>query len=154
MAQTQSLDQLLAQAEEAVEKTLEYLEGPGGSSTARIDRWGVWEISAHLLYWHQATAEAAQAVARGESPLRFTSSVDDINEEVVTQSAGKSLAEIAAELKQVHRTLVQAMRDLPDPDAVLMRRQDGSSPTAKDRLGTIARHWSGHLEQLLAAGGV
>jgi len=153
MAQSDTLDQLLVLAEEAVQRTLAYLEGPGATSTARIDRWGVWEIAAHLLHWHRVTAEAALAVARGEAPSRFTSPVDDINEEVVAKSAGMSLAQLVSALKEVHGTLVQAIRDLPDPDAVLMLRHDGSSPTAKDRLRTIAHHWTEHLEELLAVEG-
>ena len=153
MAQSDTLDQLLVPAEEAVQRTLAYLEGPGATSTARIDRWGVWEIAAHLLHWHRVTAEAALAVARGEPPSRFTSPVDDINEEVVAKSAGMSLAQLVSELKSTHGTLVQAIRDLPDPDATLMLRHDGSSPTAKDRLRTIAHHWTEHLEELLAAEG-
>ena len=153
MAQSDTLDQLLVPAEEAVQRTLAYLEGPGATSTARIDRWGVWEIAAHLLHWHRVTAEAALAVARGEPPSRFTSPVDDINEEVVAKSAGMNLAQLVSELKSAHGTLVQAIRDLPDPDAVLMLRHDGSSPTAKDRLRTIGHHWTEHLEELLAADG-
>ena len=152
VTQAQSLDQLLAHTEQAVQNTLEYLEGPGASSSVRIDRWGVWEISAHLLHWHRVTADAALAAARGERPGRFTATVDEINEEVVGRSAGMSLAQIVSELKQVHGTMVQAIRDLPDPDAVLIHRQDGSSPSAKDRLRTITHHWSEHLEELLAAG--
>jgi Mycothiol maleylpyruvate isomerase N-terminal domain len=153
MAESPTLDQLIGQAEQAVQKTLGYLEGPGASSTVRIDLWGVREIAAHLLYWHQVTAEAALAVARGEPPRRFTSPVDDINEEVVAQYASTSTAEILAQIKGAHQTLLQAIRDLPDPDAVLMRRADGSSPTVKDRLRTIAHHWDGHLNELMSAPG-
>ena len=153
MAQFDTLDQLLKPAEEAVQRTLAYLEGPGATSTARIDRWGVWEIAAHLLHWHRVTAEAAIAVARGEPPTRFTSQVDDINEEVVAKSAGMSLAQLVSELKRAHATLVQAIRDLPDPGVALMLRHDGSSPSAKDRLKTIAHHWTEHLEELLVAEG-
>jgi hypothetical protein len=140
MAQSPTLEQLIEEAEQAIQKTLDYLEGPGATSTARVDRWGVREIAAHLLYWHQVTAEAALAAARGEPPRRFTAPVDDINEEVVAQYANTSTADIVTQIKEAHRTLVQAVRDLPDPNVVLMRRADGSSPTAKDCLRTIAHH--------------
>ncbi len=151
MAQSPTLEQLIEEAEQAIQKTLDYLEGPGATSTARVDRWGVREIAAHLLYWHQVTAEAALAAARGETPRRFTAPVDAINEEVVAQYADTSTADIVTQIKEAHRTLVQAVRDLPDPNVVLMRRADGSSPTAKDRLRTIAHHWTGHLNELMAA---
>ena len=153
MAHSDTLDQLLVPAEDAVRRTLAYLEGPGATSTARIDRWGVWEIAAHLLHWHRVTSEAALAVAKGEPPIRFSTPVDDINEEVVAKSAGMSLSELVSELKGAHGTLVQAIRDLPDPDTALMLRHDGSAPTAKDRLRTIAHHWTEHLEELVAAEG-
>jgi hypothetical protein len=153
MAQSPTLEQLIEEAEQAIQKTLDYLEGPGATSTARVDRWGVREIAAHLLYWHQVTAEAALAAARGEPPQRFTSPADDINEEVVAQYANTSTADIVTQIKEAHGTLVQAVRDLPDLDMVLMRRADGSSPTAKDRLRTIAHHWTGHLNELMAAAG-
>ena len=153
MAQSPTLEQLIEQTEQAVQRSLDYLEGPGATSTARIDRWGVQEIAAHLLYWHQVTAEAALAAARGEPPRRFTAPVDDINEEVVAQYANTSTVDIITQIKEAHRTLVQAIRDLPDPDVVLMRRADGSSPTAKDRLRTIAHHWTGHLNELMTAAG-
>jgi hypothetical protein len=153
MAQSPTLEQLIEQAEQAVQQTLDYLEGPGAASTVRIDRWGVREIAAHLLYWHQVTAEAALAAARGEPPRRFTSPVDDINEGVVAQYANTSIADIVSQIKEAHWTLLQAIRGLPDPNVVLMRRADGSSPNARDRLRTIAHHWSDHLNGLMAADG-
>jgi hypothetical protein len=147
-----TLDQLIRDADAAVKQTLDYLAGPGARSTAQIDRWGVRETAAHLLYWHRATAQSAQAVARGQAPRQFTVPVDDINEDAVAECAGLSLADIVGQLRKAHQELVQAIRKLPNTDAPLMRRFDGTAPTAKDRLRTIAHHWAGHLKELQAAG--
>jgi hypothetical protein len=147
-----TLDQLIRDADAAVKQTLDYLSGPGARSAAIIDRWGVRETAAHLLFWHRATAQSAQAVARGQAPRQFTVPVDDTNEEAVAQCAGLSLADIVAQLRKAHQELVQDIRKLPNPDAPLMRRFDGTAPTAKDRLRTIAHHWRGHLEAMQAAG--
>jgi hypothetical protein len=149
-----TLDQLIRDADAAVKQTLDYLSptGRGARSTAKIDRWGVRETAAHLLYWHRATAQSAQAVGRGETPRQFTVPVDDTNEEAVAECAGLSLADIVAQLRKAHLELVQAIRKLPNSDAPLMRRFDGAAPTAKDRLRTIAHHWAGHLEAMQAAG--
>jgi len=148
-----SLEQLIRDADTMVQQTLRYLEGPGAKSSTRIGRWGIWEVAAHLLYWHRTTAQAAQGVAQGEPPKRFTSPVDDINEEAVAHCAGMGLADIVDELREAHQDLLQAIRDLPDPDVPLMRRFDGTAPTAKDRLRTIAHHWSGHLKEMQGAKG-
>jgi hypothetical protein len=78
--------------------------------------------------------------------------VDDINEDAVAECAGLSLADIVGQLRKAHQELVQAIRKLPNTDAPLMRRYDGTAPTAKDRLRTIAHHWAGHLKELQAAG--
>ena len=150
MAASQPFEGLLDQADQSVRKTLEYLEGPGATSEVRVDRWGVREVAAHLLHWHRVTTEAALAAARNEPPLRFTSHVDEINEEAVGRCAGMTVADIVTELKQAHREMFQAIRSLPDADVVLIHRADGTSPTAKDRLQTIAHHWIEHLNELQA----
>ena len=147
-----ALDQLIRDADAAVKQTLDYLTGPGARSAAQIDRWGVRETAAHLLFWHRATAQSAQAAARGEAPRQFDVPVDETNDAAVAECAGMSLADIVGQLRQAHQELVQAIRKLPNPDAPLMRRFDGTAPTAKDRLRTIAHHWAGHLKELQAAG--
>ncbi|MSQ06810.1 MAG: hypothetical protein EXR54_08450 [Dehalococcoidia bacterium] len=147
-----TLDQLIRDADAAVKQTLDYLAGPGARSAAKVDRWGVRETAAHLLFWHRATAQSAQAVARGEAPRQFTVPVDATNDEAVTACAGMSLSDIVSQIRKVHQELTQAIRKLPNPDAPLMRRFDGTAPTAKDRLRTIAHHWAGHLKELQAPG--
>ncbi len=153
MAASETFDQQIDQADQAVQKTLQYFEGPGAQSAARVDRWGVWEVAAHLLYWQRVTADAALAVGRGGLPTRFTSTADVLNDGAVAQCAGMTIADIVARLKQVHPEMLQAIRDLPDPDAELMYRADGAVSSGKDRLRTIAHHWAEHLDELLAAAG-
>ena len=153
MAESETIDQLIDLANQVVQKTLQYFEGPGAQSAARVDRWGVWEVAAHMLFWHRATTDAALAVGRGGPALRHEVNVDTLNEDAVGKTAGTSLADIVAQLKQSHQELLEAMRGLPDPNAVLMYRADGSAPTGRDRMRTIARHWTGHLEALQAAAG-
>lgn len=153
MTESESFDQLLQKADQAVQRTLQYFEGPGATSKARIDRWGVWEVAVHMLFWHRATAQAARSVGSGGPALVHDIIVDDLNEDAVNKAAGMTLADVVSQLKEAHQELSQAMRALPEPDAVLMHRADGSTPSAKDRLRTIDRHWTNHLEQLQAAAG-
>ena len=153
MVERLGMDSLLERADQAVAATLEYLEDPGAAANIRIDRWGVREIAAHLLYWHQVTIDAARAAARGQAPRRFTSPVDDLNEEAVTGCAGKSLTQILRQLREAHRNLAQAIKDVPDSDAPLLYRYDGTALSARDRLQMIAHHWTNHLEELRNAAG-
>lgn len=153
MAERSAIDSLLERADQAVAATLSYLEGPGATANIRIDRWGVREIAAHLLYWHQVTIDAARAAARGQAPRRFSSPVDDLNEEAVAGCAGKNLTQILRQLREAHRNLAQAIKDVPDPDAPLMYRYDGTAPSVRNRLETIAHHWTNHLEELRNAAG-
>ena len=153
MVERSPIGPLLERADQAVAATLEYLEGPGATANIRVDRWGVREIAAHLLHWHQVTIDAALAAARSQPPPRFTAPVDELNEEAVARYAGLSLTQILRQLKEAHHNLVQAIKDVPDPDAPLMYRYDGTAPSARDRLGTIAHHWSNHLEELRKAAG-
>jgi predicted PhzF superfamily epimerase YddE/YHI9 len=153
MPQSPSIEQLLEPVERAVASTLAYLEGPGATANIRVDRWGVREIAAHLLYWHQVTIDAALAAARSQPPRRFTTPVDDINEEAVAGCAGLCLTQILRQLKEAHRNLAQAIKAVPDSDAPLMYRYDGTAPSTRDRLRTIAHHWTGHLEELRKAAG-
>ncbi len=153
MVQRSAIGPLLERVDQAVAATLEYLEGPGAIANVRIDRWGVREIAAHLLHWHQVTIDVALAAARGQAPRRFTAPVDELNEEAVAQCAGLRLADIVVQLKEAHRNLAQAIKDVPNPDAPLMYRYDGTAPSTRDRLETIAHHWTNHLEELRSAAG-
>ncbi len=153
MVERSSIGPLLEQADRAVAATLEYLEGPGATANLRIDRWGVREIAAHLLFWHQVTIDVALASARGQPPRRFTAPVDDLNQEAVAGCAGQDLMQILRQLKEAHHSLVQAIKDVPDHDAPLMYRYDGTALSARDRLGMIAHHWTNHREELRRAAG-
>ena len=153
MVERSSIGSLLEQADRAVAATLEYLEGPGATANIRVDRWGVREIAAHLLYWHQVTIDVALAAAHGQVPRRFTAPVDDLNEEAVAGCVGLGLTQILRQLKEAHHNLVQAVKDAPDHDAPLMYRYDGTALSARDRLGMIAHHWTNHLEELRNAAG-
>ena len=153
MPQSPSIEQLLEPVERAVASALAYLEGPGATANIRVDRWGVREIAAHLLFWHQVTIDVALAAARSQPPRRFTIPVDEINEEAVAGCVGLGLPQILRQLKEAHRNLVPAIKDVPDHDAPLMYRYDGTALSARDRLGMIAHHWTNHLEELRRAAG-
>ena len=50
-----SKEVLLADLDRAVAATLNYFDGPGRVTTARVDRWQARDILMHFLYFHDAT---------------------------------------------------------------------------------------------------
>ncbi len=110
MSQTSELETLIADLDSAVNTVLAYFEGPGQSSTARIGDWGAWEVLAHFLYWHEATAKGMESVARGDGPLSVTIETDSMNAESVRLHQGESFADLAREARRLQAALTEAAR--------------------------------------------
>ncbi len=147
MSQTSELETLIADLDSAVNTVLAYFEGPGQSTTTRIGDWGAWEVLAHFLYWHEATAKGMESVARGDGPMSVTIETDSMNAESVRLHQGESFADLVREARRLQAGLTDAARLLGDLDAVILERPERSA-TARQRLETIARHWQGHVAAL------
>ena len=89
MAAGQQIDDLIATLEQSVESGLAYFQGPGGQSKVMIGHWGPREVLCHLVWWHQATVEGMESVAKGGAPYRIYASVDEMNARAVGRMAGK-----------------------------------------------------------------
>jgi len=157
MAAGQQIDDLIATLEQSVESGLAYFQGPGGQSKVMIGHWGPREVLCHLVWWHQATAEGMESVAKGDAPYRIDASVDHMNARAVGRLAGRdlnqpttygvSLVDLA---RQWQARLVQAARALPDPNTTILIMGDGSGRSVQQRLETIAHHWNEHVTELQA----
>lgn len=157
MAASQQINDLIATLEQNVEAGLVYFQGPGGQAKVTIGHWGPREVLCHLVWWHQATAEGMESVAKGGAPYRMYASVDEMNARAVGRMAGKdiikpdtygpSLVELA---RQWQARLVQAARALPDPNTTVLIMGDGSGRSVQQRLETIAQHWNEHVKELQA----
>jgi len=144
----QHRDQLIAELEAAVNETLAWFEGPGRASQARIERWGVWEVLAHLPYWHEATAWGIASAAHGGPPWLISGTPDEINDAALRTRAGESIEAIVAQLRQATARLLRVAREAPDLEATVFRFPDGRTLSAGQRLEMIARHWRSHIQQL------
>ncbi len=147
----QSREQLIAELEAAVNETLAWFVGPGRASQTRVDRWGAWEVLAHLPYWHDATAWGIASAARGGPPWLISGTADEINEAALRTRVDEGVDLIVAQLRQATARLVRVAREAPDLEAAVFSFPDGRRLSASQRLEMIARHWRGHLQQL--AGG-
>jgi len=157
MAAGQQIDDLIATLEQSVEAGLAYFQGPGSQSKVMIGHWGPREVLCHLVWWHQATVEGMESVAKGGAPYRIDASVDHMNARAVGRLAGRdlnqpttygvSLVDLA---RQWQARLVQAARTIPDPNTTILVMGDGSGRSVQQRLETIAQHWNEHVKELQA----
>ena len=157
MAAGQQIEDLIATLEQSVEAGLAYFQGPGSQSKVMIGHWGPREVLCHLVWWHQATVEGMESVAKGGAPYRIDASVDHMNARAVGRLAGRdlnqpttygvSLVDLA---RQWQARLVQAVRTMPDPNTTILLMGDGSGRSVQQRLETIAQHWNEHVKELQA----
>jgi len=157
MAAGQQIDDLIATLEQSVEAGLAYFQGPGSQSKVMIGHWGPREVLCHLVWWHQATVEGMESVAKSGAPYRIDASVDHMNARAVGRLAGRdlnqpttygvSLVDLA---RQWQARLVQATRTIPDPNTTILVMGDGSGRSVQQRLETIAQHWNEHVTELQA----
>ncbi len=150
MVTKQRTEELIASLERSVEAGLAYFQGPGAASRARIGAWRPREVLAHLLFWHQATAEGMESVLAGGKPYRAYASVDEMNARAVGRTAAMSMQQLVDQVRHWQARLVAAARKLPDPSAIVLIRGDGTELSAERRLEIIAHHWDEHLKELQA----
>jgi hypothetical protein len=157
MAAGQQIDDLIAALERSVESGLAYFQGPGGQSKVMIGHWGPREVLCHLVWWHQATVEGMESVAKGGAPYRIYASVDEMNARAVGRLAGRELnqagtygASLVDLARQWQVRLVKAARALPDPNTIVLIMGDGSGRSVQQRIETIAQRWNELVRELQA----
>lgn len=131
-----------------VQEAIRWYETSASTASGKVGTWGPKEVLAHCIFWHQVTAEGMESVARNGPPRRTTAPTDDLNAQAVAQRAGKTLADLVAEARQVHQRLVQAARSISNWDSIVLVRVDGTTQTVRQRLERIPNHWWEHIAQL------
>ena len=74
-----------------------------------------------------------------------------MNARAVGRKSGVSVAWLVEEMEELQARLVAAARALPDLNAVVVVKNDGSEATGAQRLATIVSHWNEHLEEMAEA---
>jgi hypothetical protein len=74
-----------------------------------------------------------------------------MNARAVGRLSGQDISQMAAQVRQWQARLVAAVRTLPDANATVLIRGDGTALSAIQRLETIAQHWDEHVKELQAA---
>jgi hypothetical protein len=141
----------LEDLDRVVRDTLAYFDGPGRTTTARVDRWQARDVLMHFIYFHDATAWGIQSAAMGGPPWPVPADADTVNEVCRRLHADESLDELLTQVRLAHARLQRAVRDAPDLDRPCFRRSTGEAMTGRQRLELLARHWREHVRELQAA---
>src|SRR5438132_8062909 len=103
-------DVLLANLDRVVQDTLAYFDGPGRTTTARVDQWQARDILMHFVYFHDATAWGIQSATLGGPPWPVPADADTVNEICRRLHEHESFDELLTQLRQAHGRLVRAAR--------------------------------------------
>ena len=110
-----------------------------------LGTWSIREILCHIAGWHREVVPVLERIARGEKPVAEGVSYDDPqpwNERFVRDYAGKSAADMIAEIDASYEALVAAARKVPEerfaPGSAAARTMDAVGP----------HHWKEHGEQI------
>ena len=154
MTSPSTKDELLRSLDRAVQEALTYFDGPG-RTTESGEEWGAWEVLAHFLYWHEATAWGIASATLGGPPWHLSGSADAINAAALVVHAQDGFDDLLQQLQQAHTRLLHVARAAPELvlDAPAFQMTDGRLISVGQRLETIARHWRGHVDALRTAAG-
>jgi hypothetical protein len=99
-----------------------FSEAGGGAEPP--DRWRLRDLLAHLAFWQDLAAQAAERMAREhvkpgpDERLRTfvgeTRGVDEVNRDAIAASGARGVDEVRGDVLRAHVRLVDAMRACPD----------------------------------------
>ena len=144
-------DALIGGLDRVVQDVLTYFEGPGRTTTARVDRWQARDVLQHFIYFHEATAWGIQSAAQGGPVWAVPADSDTVNEVCRRLHAHETFDELLTQVRLAHARLLGAARSAPDLDRPCFKRADGEILTGRQRLELLARHWGEHVRELQAA---
>jgi hypothetical protein len=145
-------DALVQGLDRVVRDVLAFFDGPGRTSTARVDRWGARDVLMHFIYFHQATAWGIESVPAGGPPWPVPGDADTVNDVCRRLHEAESFDELLSQVRLAHAQLLRAARTSPDLDRPCFRRATGELVTGRQRLEVMTRHWAEHARELQAAG--
>jgi hypothetical protein len=142
---------LIETLDRAVHDVLAYFDGPGRTSSAKVDRWQARDVLQHFLYFHDATAWGIQSAALNGPVWPVPGDSDIVNEVCRRLHGQESYDELLTQIRLAHRRLMEAARNSPNLDAPCFKRANGETLTGAQRLDLLAKHWREHVHELQEA---
>lgn len=144
-------ESLVQGLDRVVRDVLAYFEGPGRTTTARVDRWQARDVLQHFIYFHDATAWGIQSATQGGPAWPVPADADTVNEVCRRLHEQESFDDLLVQVRLAHARLLRAARNAPDLDQPCFRRSNGEAMTGRQRLELLTRHWGEHVHELQAA---
>lgn len=138
----------LRQLEQAVAEAADFCRQQGDKPAAEGAPWGPREVLAHCLFWHERTCLNVEEVLAGRGVEALVRAVAEVNAEAVAEHRGQPMGTLVEQLLSLQRRLGAGLRALPDANAVVLIRADGTKLTALERPDVMARHIKSHLDEL------
>ncbi len=84
-----------------------------------VGNWSVKDVMGHLAFWDEQALLAAERHLAGQPPVQVVD-WQGMNEQQAAERAGRSAAELRAEMERAHELVVALLRSRPplDPAAV------------------------------------
>lgn len=135
-----SHEQLIEALEETVSDALEYLTGEGLGSHAKVGDRGAWKVLCHMIYWHQATTDGIESVVSGGDPRQFEAESDEVNDRIIDSISGKTVEELAREVREIQGRVPTAFHSIPDPSSTVFIGMNRAESSTNERLQMMAGH--------------
>ena len=135
-----SQEQLVEALEETVSDALEYLTGEGLASHAKVGDRGAWKVLCHMIYWHQTTTDGIESVVSGGDPRQFEAESDEVNDRIIESISGKTVEELAREVREIQGRVPTAFHSIPDPSSTVFIGMNRAESSTNERLQMMAGH--------------
>lgn len=135
-----SQEQLIEALEETVSDVLEYLTGEGLASHAKVGDRGAWKVLCHMIYWHQTTTDGIESVVSGGDPRQFKAESDEVNDRIIESISGKTVEELAREVREIQGRVPTAFHSIPDPSSTVFIGMNRAESSTNERLQMMAGH--------------
>ena len=104
-----------------------------------------------MIYWHQATTDGIESVASGGDPRQIEAESDEVNARIIESMSGKTVEELAREVREIQGRVPTAFHSIPDPSSTVFIGMNRAESSTNERLQMIAGRWQGHVEELKRA---
>lgn len=112
-----------------------------------MEDWSVKDILAHVTTWEEEALKFLPLILAGGRPPRYSvqyGGIDAFNAQMHERKRGLSVSEVLSRLEEVHRRLIDLVREAPDEEIVRETR-------FRRRLRFDSyRHYSEHAEMIRA----
>ncbi|HCH09689.1 MAG TPA: hypothetical protein DEW32_10895 [Dehalococcoidia bacterium] len=93
-----------------------------------------------MIYWHQTTTDGIESVVSGGDPRQFKAESDEVNDRIIESISGKTVEELAREVREIQGRVPTAVHSIPDPSSTAFICMNRAESSTNERLQMMAGH--------------